>query len=197
MPEFRSQIIFFDKPGAQNTGRTLELAQDRGNDLAINTFVVASTFGDTGRDASGLLKNKNVIVVTHMQGFKGPNTQELSDENRRIIEASGARILTVQHTMAGINRAIRLKMNTYQPDEIIADVLRLFGAGMKVMLEISMMAADAGLIEVGKPIIAIAGTNHGADMAAVVLPANSINFFDLRILEIICMPSENHPGFSK
>jgi hypothetical protein len=66
---------------------------------------------------------------------------------------------------------------------------------MKVMMEISMMAADAGLIEVGKPTLAIAGTHRGADMAAVLLPANSPNFFDLKVLEILCMPSEGHPGF--
>jgi hypothetical protein len=78
-------------------------------------------------------------------------------------------------------------------DEIIADVLRIFGAGMKVMIEICMMAADAGLVEVGKPVLAIAGTHRGADMAAILIPANSPNFFDIKVLEIFCMPSEGHP----
>ena len=56
-----------------------------------------------------------------------------------------------------MNRAIRKKLDTYQPNEIIADVLRIFGPGMKVIFEMAMMAADAGLIEIGKPVFAIAG----------------------------------------
>jgi len=164
-------------------------------DLNIQTIVVASTTGFTGANASRLFKGRDLVVVTHAQGYKGPNTQELTSEIRKIIESNGGKILTAQHTFGGVNRSVRIKMNTYQLDEIIADVLRIFGAGMKVMMEICMMAADAGLIEVGKPVLAIAGTHRGADMAAILIPANSPNFFDIKVLEILCMPSEGHPEF--
>lgn len=195
MKEFTSPITYFQEAGEKNTERTLELARKRADELEISTLLVASTFGNTGRKAVEYLRGKNVIVVTHSQGFKEPNTQELSEKNRRAIITGGAKILTAQHTMGGLNRAIRLKTNTCQPDEIIADVLRIFGAGMKVMMEITMMCADAGLINVGEPIIAIAGSHHGADMAAVLSPENSFNFFNMKIPEIICMPSEYHPVF--
>jgi hypothetical protein len=195
MREISSSIAYFEKPGKENTDRTLEIALARIKDLDIQTVVIASTTGHSGALASDLFKGKNLIVVTHAQGYSGPNTQELTDENRRIIESNNGKILTAQHTFGGVNRAVRNKSNTYQLDEIIADVLRIFGAGMKVMMEISMMAADAGLIEVGKPTLVIAGTHRGADMAAILLPANSPNFFDLKVLEILCMPSESHPEF--
>jgi len=59
---------------------------------------------------------------------------------------------------------------------------------MKVGCEISCMAADAGLLETGEECIAIGGTGKGADTAIVIKPSNTHNFFDTRVLEIICKP---------
>jgi hypothetical protein len=136
-----------------------------------------------------------VVAVTHSTGFKEANFQELTDENRALIESHGGKVLTCQHAMGGINRAIRKKLDTYQIDEIIAFTLRTFGEGMKVAFEITLMAADAGLVKTGEPAIAIAGTGRGADTAVLLLPANAQSFFDLKVLEVICMPSPKHPDF--
>jgi hypothetical protein len=65
--------------------------------------------------------------------------------------------------------------------------IRLFGHGTKFAVEISIMASDAGAIT-GKDIIAIGGTSSGADAALIIKPADQSNFFDLRIMEIICKP---------
>jgi hypothetical protein len=59
---------------------------------------------------------------------------------------------------------------------------------MKVCAEIALMAADAGLVTVGEPCIAIAGTGQGADTAVVLTPANAQQFFDLRIMEVLAKP---------
>jgi uncharacterized protein len=193
MNEIKSTIVYFEKYGRANTERVLNLVDQRSKELGIKTVLVASTTGNSGCMAVKMLSEREIIVVSHAAGYAGPNTQELTQENRKEIETGGGKILTAQHGFAGVNRAIRKKLETYQPNEIIADVLRIFGAGMKVMLEIAMMSADAGLIETGKPVIAIAGTNRGADTAAVVIPDNSDNFFDLKVLEIICMPAPGHP----
>lgn len=196
MPEFAAQTVYFDKPGKANTARTLQLAAERADQLSINTILVATTFGESGKLAAQVFKGKNVIVVSHAFGFKGPNTQELSPDNRAAIEASGGTILTCQHAFGGVNRAIRKQLDTAAPDDIIANTLRIFGEGMKVVAEIAMMAADAGLVQVGEPALCIAGTGHGADLAAVVLPANTYAFFDLKILEVICRPALGHPEFN-
>ncbi len=197
MKELNSSIIYFDQSGRENTARTLEIAQARTRDLDIQTIIVASTTGYTGALASELFKGRNVVVVTHAQGYAGPNTQELTDENRKKIESNGAVIVTAQHTFGGVNRAVRNKLNTYQLDEIVADVLRMFGPGMKVMMEISMMAADAGVVKVGEPAMVIAGSHRGADMASILVPANSPDFFDIRMLELLCIPSVGHPAFNE
>jgi len=195
MKEIKSSVVYFEKNGRENTPRVIELVKQRAMELGISTVLVASTTGYSGSLAVRDLAEIKVIVISHVAGYAGPNTQELTDENRDLIESGGGKILTAQHGFAGVNRAIRKKTETYQPNEIIADVLRIFGSGMKVMLEIAMMAADAGLIETGKPVIAIAGTHRGADSAVVVVPENSDNFFDLKVPEIICFPAPDHMLF--
>lgn len=188
MDEITIQCTCFHTPGKENTERVLQIAKTRAEQLDIQSVVVATTTGQTGVRASEIFKGYNLIVVTHSTGFKEPNFQELTDENRRAIEANGGRILTCQHAFGGVGRAVRKKLQTYELEEIIAYTLRIFGEGMKVACEITLMAADAGLIRVGEPAIAIGGTGRGADTAVVLLPANVQNFFDMRIMEVLCKP---------
>ncbi|GAJ14052.1 unnamed protein product, partial [marine sediment metagenome] len=70
----------------------------------------------------------------------------------------------------------------------IRDTLYRFGQGMKVCVEIVLMAADAGLIPMDREIMAIAGTDEGADTCIVVKPAYPSKFFDLEIREIVAKP---------
>jgi len=188
MTEITIPSTYFSPPGPQNTARTLEIARQRAEELGIRTVLVASTRGETGIQAAQLFRGYEVVVVTHATGFGGPNVQELTDENRAAIEAAGAKTLTCQHALAGISRAVRKKWGTYEIDEIVAQTLRIFGEGVKVCVEIALMAADAGLVRVGEPCIAIGGTGCGADTALVLVPANAQQFFDLRVMEVLAKP---------
>jgi len=182
------EAVYFDEPGPSNTKRTLEIAQQRSNELDINTILVASTRGNTGALAAAMFRDRNLVVVSHATGFVERNVQQLTDENRAAIEAAGVTILTCQHALGGVNRAVRKKLGTYLTDEIIAYTLRIFGQGTKVCVEIALMAADAGLATVGEPCIAVAGSGRGADTAMVLVPANAQEFFDLRVMEILAKP---------
>jgi len=97
-------------------------------------------------------------------------------------------IFTATHLFAGISRAVRNKFNTYLIGDLTASTLKIFGEGMKVVVEIAIMAADAGLVRTDEEVISIAGTGRGADIAVVLTPANSQNFFDLKVKEILCKP---------
>ena len=188
MTDTTVQSTYYGQPGKQNTARTLELARKRAEELGIRTILVASTRGETGAQAAREFEGYDVVVVTHAAGFGGPNTQELTPENRAAIEAAGARILTCQHALGGVSRAVRKKWGTYMIDEIVAQTLRIFGQGMKVCVEIALMAADAGLVQVGEPCIAIGGTGRGADTAVLLVPANVQELFDLRVMEVLAKP---------
>ena len=99
-------------------------------------------------------------------------------------------MLNATHAFGGINRAIRDQMEwkTSPVSLIAATLLRLFGRGMKVACEISMMAADSGLVDTNEDTIAIAGSGRGADTAVVLRPVNAHRFFELKVKEIICKP---------
>lgn len=195
MNELETRTVYFARPGPTNTGRTLELAYARAKELGIRQVIVATTCGDTAVRATQVMLGMEVIAVTHSTGFQAPNEQELSAENRATLEKAGVKILTCQHALGGVNRAVRKKLDTYQLDEIVAFTLRIFGQGIKVVAEMALMAADAGLVRTDVPVLAIAGSGRGADTAVILLPTNAQTFFDLKILEIICRPSPGHPIF--
>jgi hypothetical protein len=181
------ETIYFEKSG-DHTEEVLKIVKEFIKKEEIKSIIVASTTGKTGVLASSIFKGLNVVIVTHSTGFIKPNYQELDKENAKKIIENGAKILTTTHALSGIERAIRKKFNTILPLEIIANALRLFGEGTKVAIEITIMATDAGLVNAGENVIAIAGTGRGADTALLIKAANSFNFFDLKVRKIICKP---------
>ena len=180
--------VYFETPGKQNTESVLRLVKKYAQAEGIRDIVVASTTGETGIKASKALKGLNVVVVSHHVGFHEPGVWEMEDDNLKKILENGAKILTATHALSGVERAIRKKFETIMPLEIMANTLRLFGEGTKVCVEITLMAADAGLIPAGGEVIAIGGTGRGADTALVIKPATASRFFNLGIKEIIAKP---------
>jgi len=59
---------------------------------------------------------------------------------------------------------------------------------MKVCLEITIMAADAGAVPVGENVIAVGGQSRGANTAIIIKATNSTTFFDLNVQEILAKP---------
>jgi len=188
MSGLEKKTIYFKEAGPKNTDALLEFVKDYTKKEGIKDIVVASTTGETGVKASKIFKGYNVVIVTHCFGFQQPGQTELREEYKREILADGPKIFTGVHALSSAERAIRKDFGTVQPLELIANVLRLMGEGTKVCVEITLMAADAGLIPVDRDIVAIAGTGKGADTALRILPANAARFFDLKIREIIAKP---------
>ncbi|MFC1864934.1 pyruvate kinase alpha/beta domain-containing protein [Chloroflexota bacterium] len=182
------KTVYFANIGRENTEEVLRVAKLRADELGIKTILVASTGGDTAARAVEVFGGMRVVVVSHYTGFKEPNVQELTEENKQKVESKGGIVLTATHAFSGVDGAMRKKFNMYLLGDIIANTLRIFGQGMKVVCEISLMAADAGLIRTDEDVIAIGGTGRGADTAVVIRPANARDFFDLRVKEILCKP---------
>jgi len=182
------KIVYFDQPGSQNTDEVLRLAKLRAEELGIKSILVASTTGDTAVKAMEVFKGAKVVAVSHFTGMREPNFQEFTEENRQRVVSAGGVVLTTTHTFSGLGRAMRKKFNMYLFEEAVANTLRLFGQGMKVVCEITLMAADAGLVRTDEDVIVIGGTSRGADTAVVLRPVNSEDFFDLKVKEILCKP---------
>ena len=183
-----SKTVYFENLGGENTDETLRIARQRAEELGIKTIVVASTRGETAVKAMDVFQGLRIIVVSHVTGFSEPDVQEFTEENRRMVESKGGVIVTATHAFFGVSRAMRNKFNTVAIGDIIADVLRIFGQGLKVACEVTLMAADAGLVRTDEQVISIAGTSRGADTAIVLTPVNAHNFFDLKVKEVLCKP---------
>ncbi|MFH2045593.1 MAG: pyruvate kinase alpha/beta domain-containing protein [Pseudomonadota bacterium] len=180
--------MYFNKPGNINTEKTLELAFERGKALKIKEVVVATSKGDTAKKAIEIFKGFKVVAVTYHSGFKEPFKQVMPDSAKKYLEERGAVVISATHALSGVERSVAKKFSGLYPALLIAETLRLFGQGVKVAVEISIMAADAGVLT-GNDIIAIGGTGKGADSALVLKPANQSDLFNMRIREIVCKPS--------
>ncbi len=179
----------WEREGKQNTEATVRAALDAAREQGIEHLVLASNSGATVErllelDTTGL----SIVCVTHQVGFKTPGVDEMGSETRAALEERGVRLLTTTHLFGGVDRALRLRFNGYYPPEIIADTLRMFGHGVKVCVEVAVMALDGGLIPHGVDVVCVGGRALGADTACVVRPAHSLSFFDTRVVEVICRP---------
>ena len=191
-----AKTVYFEEPGDVNTKTALALARQRAEELGIKTIVVASTTGKNAVKAMDIFQGLRVVVVTHSTGFQGPDIQEFTEENRKIVESKGGIMITAAHAFGGISRAFRQSEITQAPatyvvGDLIASTLRVFSQGVKVCCEIAVMAADAGLVRTDEEIIAVAGTGRlggGTDTAAVIQPNTADHFFDLKVKELICKP---------
>jgi hypothetical protein len=186
-------ILYFDNVGEQNTEAVIEAAAKRAAELQISHIVVASTSGKTALKMAEAVKGSGikVIGISHQYGQKEKGKWEVEEEYKKKLEALGAVIATQSHMFSGIERSITKKFGGYSRVEVISDTLRsLFGKGFKVAIEVAIMAADSGYIPVSDntEIIAIGGTRQGADVALVLRPAHSGDFFSLQVREIIAMP---------
>jgi uncharacterized protein len=185
-----ARITYFDSPGKQNTDAVMEIVRQRAPELGIKTVVVASYRGYTADCAVRALAGLKIVVVA---GFYEPSAQNLAETftqgDEKLIR-SRATVLVTTHLFSGMNRAVRKKFSSPSPGEMVAQVLRMMGTGVKVGVECAVMAADAGLVGIDEDIISIAGTRSGADTAIVVRPVYSQDIFDLKIKEILCKPKD-------
>jgi len=197
MEATKKDIHYFRYCGEVNTGAVLRLARKRCEELGLRSVVIAS---ETGRSALKALEafrglDARLVVVTHYPattigpkgeipiGLKRP---EYADRLKVLIE-KGAKIVQGTRPLAPPSRS--LGWNAPTPEAMLDRALELFGAGTKIAIEASVMAADAGEVQDGEEVISCAGTYKGLDTALAVRATYSLNFFrDFEVREIIARP---------
>ncbi len=185
------RILYFDRPGPENTEAVIEHSLQRAEELGLKHIVVA-TGGET------LLKTVNriderqsdiqAIGVTLQAGtwntYGEPNWDLLSQSQKK-----GAQVLTVTHGLMGtVESAIQKKFGGLPPMELIAHTYYTFSQGTKVAVEIALSAVDCGLVTAGTDVVSIAGSGQGADTSLVLTARSSVDFFDVKIRELLCLP---------
>lgn len=186
----KAEMLLFEKGGPENTDETLAVVRKRAGELGITKAVLATSTGETALKALDAFEGTDieVIGVTLHAGywdiFEPPDAEKVAAARDR-----GAKILTATHSLMGsVESAVKDKFGGIPPAELIAYTYYTFSQGMKVAVEVAMMAADAGLLGSAEEVVAIGGTGNGADTAVVLKPAYTTNFFELKIREVLAMP---------
>ena len=183
-------ILYCDSTGRGNTELVLAAAKKRAKELNISDVVVATTHGGTAIKAKEVIgdPNLNLVAVGIAEGYREIGWC-FTDEERRRLERAGVKLLVASHVLGdGVASSFTEKSGGRSIEEVVRDTLYRFGQGMKVCVEIVLMAADAGLISMGGEVMAIAGTAEGTDTCIVVKPAYPRKFYELEIREIVAKP---------
>ncbi len=177
-----ARVIYFEETGAANTAKTLALAKEWAIEAGIKRIVLASTTGGTAREAVKVFSGTEIglVVVPHQRGFR--DEERFDMEVAAEVERAGHRM----HWGTMLFHANDL-YGTSAPTAL-ANMLRTFGQGMKVCLEILLMAADGGCVDRGEKVIVVAGTGRGADTAIVATASTSNRLKEVKIHQLLCKP---------
>jgi hypothetical protein len=195
---------YFDKPGRENTDDVIELTLARLNEGDVSTIVVASTTGYTALKLSSALHGRasQGSKVTIVSVAETPLIREwgheypcLSPETREELEKRGVIVADRVPYLFHSSVLDASRWTAPAPEEIVRDTLYAFGQGLKVAVEVALIAVASGFVEPFQDVIALGGTSRGADTAIVVRATfpNHVLGKDadkrLRIREILCMPA--------
>lgn len=177
---------FYFQKEEDSTDEALQLALDTAKEFDIKSVVLASTSGNTAVKAAKMFKGSgvNLFIVGHQYGMREPGKTRFTEENIETVEKLGFKVHFGTDLLTATVGAFREKFGS-GPFGIVADTLRMFCQGMKVAIEVAIMACDAGLISSEEDVVAVAGTGKGANTVVVLQPANTYRIFQTRIKRII------------
>ncbi len=187
-----TRTLLFERGGAENTTATLRAARQRAEELRIRQVVLASSHGGTALQAQTAFAGLDlrIVAVAISASYRGMGWSMTAEEKRRLEEAGIPALVGIHALGDDVNDALGFMA----PNRVIRTTLYRFCQGMKVAVEVALMAADAGLLDVEQEAIAIGGTGAGADTAIVIKPAYSRTFEDLEIREILAKPRRASDG---
>ncbi|MEG1862257.1 MAG: pyruvate kinase alpha/beta domain-containing protein [Oscillospiraceae bacterium] len=185
--------MIFENKGWENTPKVAELVCKYAKEQGIKHVVIASKTGYTTDIFLKEFEKQGVegvhfVNVTHCYGDLGPGQCEMTSEKRKELTDRGVSVITATHALSGAERGIVNMFGGTSPAILIAQALKMLGQGMKVGVEISLMAMDNGALPYGEEVIAVGGCGHGADYAISLIPGHSNDLFKTKVIDIICKP---------
>jgi hypothetical protein len=185
------KVFYFEKKGSVNTDRALDIALACCEEKGIRKIVVASSTGKTALRLHDKAKPSiEVIAVTYGAGSKYREEVEEFNRNRETLVEKGIRVVRGIHALSATERTFENKYKSgFIPLNIVADTLRMFSQGMKVCVEVAVMAAEAGFVTPDEEVVAVGGTGGGADTAVVLKPAYAAGMFETKFKAVLCMPA--------
>jgi len=210
MADFARPCVYFERPGKKNTDKVVQVVMERLAEGDVKTVVIASTTGYTafkfsealqGRDAGSAVTRTDVRLISVAEGALirewGTEYPSLKAEDKQELERRGVvvadRVSYLLHSSL-LDYAFDSEWRFPSPEEITKMTLYAFGQGLKVAVEVVLMAVACGFLEPFQKVIAVGGTSRGADTAIVVNATYPNHFFSkdlakrFTVYEILCKP---------
>ncbi|MDB9822706.1 hypothetical protein OAC89_03315 [Deltaproteobacteria bacterium] len=185
-----NRVFYFDKKGPVNTEKTLEIALACCGERNIEKIVIASSTGETAlRLYEKAGDSFKIIAVTYGAGSRFRAEVEQFNKNQGALMGKGIGIVRGLHALSGVERSFEGKYKSgFIPLNLVSDTLRMFSQGVKVCVEITVMAVEHGFINPDEDIVAVGGSGKGSDTAMVIKPGSAISLFETKIKALLCMP---------
>ncbi len=202
-------VHFFEKPGAENTNDVISCLVDRVREGDIDSVVVASVSGRMATIVAEKvrkqgLKTKVVCVSGPKSWKKYPQYQFPLITRKEQSRLESLQVKVVNNIDEPFKPILfrdwwekkTLKVPHPESDLFWMALICVGGHGFRTAIEIVFMAVDAGVVQPGQNVVAVAGTGRGLD-SAVVLRAGRFNEAvgrypakRLKIEEILAMPKK-------
>jgi hypothetical protein len=191
------RVLYFPDYGEQNTPAVIDCVSRRLDEGDISTVVVASSTGKTALAFAEALGGRAGLRLIAVGNPPGSAFDRITPQNRQALQAKGVVVVDyAPYACASLNSDSH--KNLYGALDLLAvaaDLWRMMGGqGLKVAMEVGMMATNVAVLAAGEKVIAVGGTGTGADTAIVMKTAYSVDLFSEDptrrpdLLEFLCTP---------
>lgn len=173
------------------TRETLSLAFSTAIREKIRNVLISSTTGFSADIALMEVPDEvTLIIVTHSHGYVNNGESEFPEALKNKVNETRHKLLTATHAFKGLEGYLQKKYGGISLSQSFADGLRLLSPGLKVLIEISIMACDSGLLTVGDFIVSCGGSHRGLDTSAIIKPTTSHHIDKFRFGRLISFPEK-------
>ena len=192
------RVSYFPDYGEQNTPAVIACVGRRLDEDDLTTVVVATSSGKTALLFAGALAKRPGLRLIAVGNPPGSAYEPMTAQNRQTLAAEG--VIVIDYAPYGCSSlqgdAHRNMYGALDLLVVVADIWRMMGGqGLKVAMEVGLMATNVGVLKPGEKVIAVGGTASGADTAIVMKTALSLDIFSAEperrpdLLEFICTPA--------
>ncbi len=193
----KRQVYYFEEAGPENTNLVIEAVSQRLESGGVRKVVVASTSGETAVRLARKLKDKAEIICVSEAPYRrerGADWPCIIPEIKKKLEKLGVAVIDKAPEVFFNSVLEAAPWGNAFPERLVRETLYCFGQGMKVAVEVALVAVSCGYITPFEDVIGIGGMGSGADTAILLKATYPPCLFDkdpskrLEIKEIIAMP---------
>lgn len=194
----KREVYYFNKPGEQNTDLVVEAVVRRLEAGGITKVIVATTSGETGVKFARSLRGKAELVCVSEAPYRheawGEKWPCLQEGYKKELKKLGAVVVDQAPYVFHSSVLESSLWGSLSPEQLVKETLYSFGQGLKVAVEVALIAVSCGYVTPYEDVIGVGGSGKGADTAIVLRATYPATMFSkeankrLEIKEILAMP---------